>query len=286
MRTLSLAIVLPLLCSCAPEEGRRKVEEGLCGDTTPVRHLVARTLTFARAEDGVVAGFDLDGAATAQGEATGCGKPDYTSPEGEPGVDNALAGLMPFLDSTEAVGLEPLIQGAINGGEILVLFEITGVDDPTDDDCVGVEVLFGEGVPAVGSDGLLLVDQTFAVAPERPMDGPVQGAIRDGVLEARGLAFQLPVNVFDANLVFDIQDAAVRVSMDEELGIGEGILGGSFPYSDVVDGLLDTNIDQGLKDALPALVSGLADLEPDDAGQCTNMSVTLNLFLADAFVYD
>ncbi|MFT5453708.1 MAG: hypothetical protein ACI9K2_000182 [Myxococcota bacterium] len=274
-----------LLASCAPDTGKRKVSQGVCGDLEPTRHLVARQLFFARAADGVAQGFDLDGAVTASGDATGCGKEDYTSPDGVSGVDNAIAGLLPFLDSTEAVGLEPLIQSAINGGEILVLLELTGLDDLRDDDCVGVRLLFGDGVPAVGSDGLLLVDQTFPVSDEIPMDEPVIGTLRDGVLEAEGLAFDLPVDIFDANLVFEISNAAVRLSMNDETGIGDGILGGSFPYSNVLDGLLDTNIDQGLKDALPALVSGLSDLEPAADGLCQNMSVTLELGLADAFVY-
>jgi len=126
-----------------------------------VRHLVVRTLGIGRVAEGISAGFDLDASVTAPGGPTGCGVGDHVDPDGTTGIDNAFAGLMPFLDSTEAAALEPLLQQKINEGELTLLIEIAGLDDTEQDDCVAVRMLRGSGLPQLGTDGLILEDQTF-----------------------------------------------------------------------------------------------------------------------------
>ena len=286
MKTLAPLLVLLPLLSCGGDERAEKTAAGLCGASTPTRYLVAREIGFAREVEGVSDGFDIDGAVTAMGGAAGCGRADYTSPAGVPGVDNAIAGLLPLLDNTEAVGLEDIVQDAVNDGRILLLLELTGVDDFQDDDCVGVRLVFGDGMPARGSDGMILIDQTMYLSDAVPMESPIEGRIKDGVLEATGLNFDLPVEIFSASMVLAIGEASVRVALNDELGTGTGVLGGGFPYDNLLDGLLNAAIDGSLKATLPLLIPSLADLAPDDGGVCKNISVTLELGMAEVFVYD
>ena len=287
MKTLCSLAPLVVLLSCGAEpEKKGKTDAGLCGSVEPTRYLIAREIGFERETDGVSAGFDIDGAVTATGDPTGCGRADYVSPDGVGGIDNAIAGLMPFLDTTEAVGLEDIIQGAINDGRLLLLLELEGVDDWQQDDCVAVRLVFGAGMPARGSDGRLLVDQTMYLSETVAMAEPVEGRIESGVLTAEGLNFDLPIDIFSAQMVLSIGEASVRVALDEETGTAEGVLGGGFPYANLLDGLLNAAIDSTLKDALPVLIPSLADLAPDETGVCQNISVALGLGMAEVYVYD
>jgi hypothetical protein len=133
---------------------------------------------------------------------------------------------------------------------------------------------------------MILIDQTMYLSDAVPMEAPIEGRIQDGVLEASGLNFDLPVEIFSASMVLAIGEASVRVALNDEQGTGTGVLGGGFPYDNLLDGLLNAAIDGSLKDALPILIPSLADLAPDDGGVCKNISVTLKLGVAEVFVYD
>ena len=103
MRHPWLATLIGLVTACDVESGTPDVvDSGTCEPSGERVTLIARSLRFARSADGVSDGFDLDGFATSAGDDEGCGVPDLTSPDGTSGVDNAVAGLLPILDLTEA----------------------------------------------------------------------------------------------------------------------------------------------------------------------------------------
>lgn len=290
MRTF-LSLILLCAWGCA-SEGDGDSDTGLaatngffCDRQGPTRYLAVRTLVFGRAEEGVSHGFDLDDAVTVGGDATGCGVADYVSPDGTAGVDNAMAGLLPFLESTEAAALEPLIQQKINEGEVLLILEVAGLDDAENDDCVEVGFLRGMGIPQLGSDGLLLADQTYELDSSVGEPVRAKGAIRDGVLEVQDLGFLLPIVVFDFDIVLDLHSVALEVTFDDDGG-GEVILGAGFAWEPLLEELLTTPIDQVLVDALPLLLGGLADLNPNELGVCQELSVVMEMGAAGAFVFD
>ena len=118
MRTpVLLATVALLGCSAGDDSGgpAGNPTGGTCDADGPTATYVMRSLYFARSEEGVGWGFDLDGHASAAGDPEGCGKADLTDPEGQGGIDNAFAGLLPTLEQTEAVAVEGLLQDAILG---------------------------------------------------------------------------------------------------------------------------------------------------------------------------
>ena len=167
----------------------------------------------------------------------------------------------------------------------MLIVEVAGLDDPKDDDCVEVGFLRGTGIPALGSDGLLLPDQTYELDPEVGEPVRAQGAIEGGVLEVRDLGFLLPVVVFDFEIALDLHDAALQVVFAED-GTAELMLGAGFAWEPLLEELLTTPIDQVLVDALPLLLGGMADLSPDEAGACRELSVVMQMGAAGAFVFD
>lgn len=253
-------------------------------DGGETRSAVVRSIQFVRATGGVSDGFDLDGAVTAPGDAAGCGVADMTSPDGMPGIDNSFANLLPVLDLTEASAAEEIIALAIQTGDVLLMVQVSGIDDPGNDDCVSVEILQGEGVPILRADGLLAEGQTLGVDPDG-VRTVVEGTITDGVLEARGADLSLPLQILNAVFEVSIVDAAVRLTMADD-GSMDGVLGGGVD----VEALLASLNAQGVNDQVVQLVGPVLetakDLAPDDQGNCTRMSTNIAVEGVEAFVLE
>ncbi len=270
--TPRFALLCALLAGCAPVD-----EAGVD------QQLVMTQITFARAEDGVSPGFDLDGEVTGPDAPGDCGQADYVGMDGSAGVDNALARLLPFLDTTEAVAVEPLVQQAINEGELLLMVDVQGLDDFTNDDSVDVTILRATGTPFVGTDDRLEAGQTFDVNPDVEPTSVEGASLVDGVLTAQGFHVFLPLRVFDTFLEFSFADAILEVTFHDD-GSYSGVLAGRFDWSDMLDTLLAAPIDQSLKDLLPDLLLTLSDMRSDD-GVCRIMSATLEFEGKGAFFY-
>ena len=237
-------------------------------------------LRFGRPIDGTSPGFDLDGAATAAGDPTGCGAPDYAA-----GVDNALAALLPALEATEAGAAEPLIQAAINEGGLQVILRWTGVDDPQDDACVTDESLSGAGPVYIGTHDRVLPNQTLVVDETAPVSVASEGSLADGTLEAGPFELSVPFRVLDADIDLVILDGRVRLTPDG-LGGYDGVVGGGVDIAQVIATLEPLGIDRGVISLLGVLLDGAADLDPDGDGVCSRMSVALVVKAVPVFLFD
>jgi hypothetical protein len=97
---------------------------GTCA-ATPEEVWIVQSLFFGRIDGATSPGFNLDAIQGMQ-----CGARDYVSPEGERGIDNQFGGLLPIVEA-QAVGgmpLDYLVQDSIASGQILLAFELGGVD--------------------------------------------------------------------------------------------------------------------------------------------------------------
>ena len=259
------------------------IDLGACSTTEPPEVVVVQELVFARVEDGVTIGADLDDAVSEMGGPTGCGGQDYVSPDGTEGVDNAMAGLMPILEATEALALESIIQQTINGGELLVLLELDDLQDLYDDECVGLRFLNGDDVPTIGTDGFIEPSQTFSV--DWDASGTrVEGTIRDGHLIARDFDFVLPMQVFEYDFEFEVYQSYADIELHED-GSFTGFIAGGFSHAHMVETLEKTAIDKTLMEMLPGLFESVADLGPNDQGSCDLISVVLEVRGTSAFVF-
>ena len=234
----------------------------------------------ARREDGVAWGFDIDNVTSATTDPQGCYKEDLTSPNGDVGVDNAFSALIPALDSTEAVALESLVQQSINNGNLLLMLEISGVQDTQNDDCVNVSIWRGSGAPLIGTDDALMHLQSFDTDPSMPNSHISGMQIIDGKLEARPLDVELPVQVLDEDLNFSISEGGIYLDFNED-GTIQGFFGGALPIETLTD--ITTLPDVNLPEIVVDLVNSAADLFPREDGSCSAISIAFEYEAIPAF---
>lgn len=232
--------------------------------------------------EGVAPGFDLDGRVSDASDRESCFQEDFVSPDGVPGVDNQMAVLKPTIDSLTGVDFNDNLAASVRGGSLLVLVQLDGVDDFTDDDCVALSIFFGElpaGVPApdVGPDGRFEPDQTFDVSASSigmdmratiHLSGLV---IADGVLRAGPITLPIRAELPEGTFELVARDATIEVRPSAG-ALTDGLLGGGVSAEEAVAAV------SMLSDALPAtlirgVLNGVTDLDRDDRGQCKSFSI-------------
>ena len=290
-------LLIALLAGCSEAEesstvAEQKDEDGdaaaCSGTRTAV--VVVGTMDFTVAdENGHVHGFDLDGIVSEAGDPQGCGKADDVAPDGTVGVDNAFAALAPTLESLGAGAASDLVQGAIDGGELLILAELTHLDQALgpgfSDDCIGFTLHRGSGVPLMGTDGLIMVDQTFARDDAFPSSETVLATLDDGKLLAEGFSLSLPVQILDEFLVFNMRSASFYGELDEK-GDLIGYFAGGVPQKEIADQIGAIGDLGGLQDVIPPIIASTADMYPDEAGECTELSLGFDYLARPAFMVE
>jgi hypothetical protein len=279
-------LLTSLLFSCADKDGQNTPEDdsnitGSCTEGETVT-AVFSFFGYSRNENGVSWGFNLDDHVSEAGDPEGCNKADFVDPLGNEGIDNALSNLLPALESTEAAALEPLLQQSINTGDLLIMIEITGIDDRNNDDCVSVGFYRGKGSPMIGTNGMLLDGQSFERDLSLPYSIVENVSIENGHMTAMPLDIQIPAQILDEALNLHIYNGGLDITLLDDGGL-QGFLGGSIPISfltDIIE-LDDVNLPEGVS----ALLYAAADLYPDDEGVCEYLSVAFQYEAIPAFFY-
>lgn len=267
---LFIPCVFPLLLSCGDKPDDTANTLQTCSTTGETIVGVLSSITHARRVDGVVWGLNIDGFTSATTDPNGCYKEDMVDPNGNPGIDNAFSALIPALESTEAVALESLIQDSINNGNLLLMIEIAGVDSWQNDDCVDVSIWRGQGTPLVGTDGALMTHQSFFKDLNMP-NSKIEGMkIVDGILVASPLNVELPVQVLDEALNFELEDGGIHIELTED-GFMSGFFTGAVPITALTD--ITSLPDVNLPDIVQDVVRSAADLYPQPDGTCSGISV-------------
>lgn len=270
MRAAAASLLLLLGAGCAPE--------ATC-TTEPAQVWLIDSLQFGRIESSVSEGFDLDDRIGMQ-----CARRDYTDPEGRPGIDNALAGLLPVVEA-QAVGgqhLDYLLEDSIAAGQILLGFELAGIDDPSDDGCVGVRIRRLSGEPLLGTDNLLLGGQTLYPDQTAPISELGTAAIIDGRLETEPADIVLPISILDARFTLNVRGGRVRILRVSEDRV-EGVIAGGIDLEEIFGVVATLNIPSDLMATAQALIRTNADLAPVD-GACSQLSAVLVFTAVPGFV--
>ncbi len=282
-------MLLAALMGCSPTQKGAVGEDTAqtlaeCDAVDPVQVAVIREMWFARPEDGLSAGVDLDEEQSIYGGTSGCGVADFTDPEtGTQGIDNAFGPFLPALELTEGAALEVYIQDLINSGEILILIEMEGVDDAADDECVNVNLLRSQGQPTMGTDGLIASHQTFDRDPDLPTSRVESAVISEGRLTASPLQMGLPFQIFDIEHTFTMRGSTLRLDQDGADGY-TGILSGGVDKNDIIS-LVDGRTDIDIGDLIINFVNGQADLWPDESGECQGISIVFEFNATPAFIF-
>jgi len=244
-----------------------------------------RVLQFAREDEGRSAGFNLDDVITEQGSETGCGHEDFTSPTGDQGVDNQFSQLLPLIEQFGGMAIETYGQSAINSGNLLLMVELSGVDDPQNDEQVTMSIYRGLGAPLLGTNDLIEPWQTFDIDLETHWLRTEEARIVDGHLEMTGLDFTFPFYIFDFMFEITLKNARFSIRLDEDAR-HTGKLAGSISIENMLQ--IADNIEGG--DMLPGLIRNigttLADMDPDEEGACQSISTTMNFETVGAFFYE
>jgi len=281
-----LALITLLATACAAPDDDVATDVSCDGEGDSLVLLVRR-LTFSRQETtGVSDGFDLDNFTSERGDDEGCGVADLVDPNGVPGIDNAISTLLPIIESTEAAAVEPLIQDSIFNGALLLMAELSDLDDPANDACVDVSVFKGLGVPMIGADGEILPYQTLRVDPASLGNGAPANPLVDGMVDAGPIArVALPVQVLDLNTTLELFNTRLRAAEQPD-GTWRGQLGGGIGIQQLIDTVTLQNVDPAVFAAIGPALALVADLAPDETGACQQISVSFDVELVPAFVYD
>lgn len=232
---------------------------------------------------GVVPGFDIDGLKSDWRDTRACNKPDFLDPDGNPGIDNQLATLMPLIDLAGENALEGLLQGAINEGRLLLIVRAKELGDGA----LAVEMLRGDDQPLLGTDGRLLSGQTLALSAE-PMLGQSEGRGGDGAMEVGPFAVRLPVAVFTELYELDLVDARMRLRPSADGEHFEGMLGGGVTLEQIfsIVRVAGERADADLEGLFGGGIRDSADLARDASGACQQISLGVSFRAVRAHTYD
>ena len=180
------------------------------------RSAIITALSFTReSPKGVTPGFDLDGVASTDDKES-CRQPDTVDPEGNLGIDNQVARLVPTVELVYGNAIDGLVQGAINNGELEIMLDLAGAGDQRSADCVNLGVLVGKGAVALGTNGVIEGFQTFERDEKSPLSTFQGATIADGLLEAGPFDMAVPIAIFDVSFMLHFHGAHFRARIDEE----------------------------------------------------------------------
>ena len=181
----------------------------------PVQNVLLRTLYFARQEDMISEGFDLDGVSTRLGDGNGCGIADFTNSAGVEGIDNQFAVLLPMIENAGGMAIESYATAAVLSGNLLLMLELDNVESMENDPEVSLGVYRALGTPSIGADGEIEAWQTFDLDVNDHWLKVEDARIENGILRADGFQFTVPFYIFDFAFDIVLFEAQVVVEFGE-----------------------------------------------------------------------
>ncbi|MGZ3420979.1 MAG: hypothetical protein ACXVEE_24100 [Polyangiales bacterium] len=284
-RFAMIGALLASTLSCSLETNTQA--EKICrGDETKHQSYVITSLTFTReTPKGVAPGFDLDNHVTTVPDDPGCGKTDLVDPQGNPGIDNQLALLIPEIEKKVGNAIDGIIQGAINDGRLLIAFDVQHLEDQTNDDCVDMKVELAQGKPSLGTDGVVEAWQTFDLRQtgQQTSFGRA-GKITNRKFEIGPFPLRIPIAIFDVSFMVFIRDAHIRFTIDDDGNI-EGLLGGGVSIDEIAEGVKNGAGVAPLIPQIKFIGEASADLGYDPVeGKCSLVSAALAFKARPAFI--
>ncbi len=232
----------------------------------------------------VADGFNLDNRVSELGDFMTCRAADMTSLDGEMGIDNQLARLIPQVDMMTGGVLDGAVQTAINNGQMLVVITMDSVDDLCNDPEVMVSVQRVAGMPFVGSDMLPDPGQTFDLMRSAVITRTT-GRITNGVLEITPVDLPLPIAILDAQFIMNFYGAHLRLKLNND-GDSNGIIGGGISLNEFRASVAMFNIPNNLRTTVNSALLLFADLDRDSMNKCQKISGALRIIGRPAYVLE
>ncbi len=241
---------------------------------------------FREVEGKTGIGLNLDGKV---------GPKDFTSPDGEKGIDNQLyraIGCLAGYNSPDQPYVAFYEEDAMRRHSFnTMLIEITEVDDLVNDDEVivttyrGLDKVLSDATGKYMAGGTQRVDSRWG----KELINTFKGRIKDGILETDPGTFRAPLSIaFGDTGVHELKDARFRLKLTPTHA--EGLVGGYAPvwqwYLQLNTGWATHHLNYGRISA-PSLwraLMRLADGHPDADGQNTSISAAMEVRFSQVFV--
>lgn len=253
---------------------------------TTHRFLISKmTFPFADEND-QLRGFNLDGIVSKGNKPEDCTWADYTSPDGEQGIDNQMARLSPLFEPFGLGQAFAYLENSIEDSGFFAMFEVRGLDDMVNDDEVEVVFELGGGSAVMGPDADMVPWQTMCVQTDSPSLKAKLGRVEDGWLYAEFDELPFTISMFERVYVFEFRDLKVKARIDERGFLVDGLVGGTLPVSNVmalvIKGAQNTG---GLLGPMTALMDGLGDMTTED-GPCTAISTVFDFGAVPVYFFE
>lgn len=246
-------------------------------------YVIDRLIFATVAEDGSVAGFNIDNLVSDGQAAADCHSADYTGPDGSAGIDNQVAKLLDAIGPGYADQVPETIQSLISGGGLMLLLEVIGSGKPGSKGALVTRS--AEGIPLVGTDNMLLSHQTFTLAPEPLLAATDSLIFNDNGAQIGPYLLDLRFRFLATRirLPFHAAQATYTTNADGSLA---GLLGAYIAVSDALGAASFVGGDDAeLGAALQAILPTLADVRGDD-DKCSGISIALSFHAVPAYVFD
>lgn len=261
----------------------------ICMDPTAIKFAPLRTVEGTKSF-----GMNLDGNEDGAATTRSCQHDNFTSPTGEPGIDNQFYRIAGCVHAYRSIGYfhaNPNESRKIQSLAI-ILVEVTGVDDPTNDD--SVEVSFYRSIDGYPLDstsqfvpyGSYRVD-TFEGKPR--YGDTISGKIVDGVLTTEPKDVMLP---YFGNYTYQqmrIRDMRMEFKISEKGETSTGMLAGYYDVELMLHQVLNISAVHanaflscpGLYDAAHKYADGYPD---PGTGECTALSSAWTIQAVPAYL--
>lgn len=222
----------------------------------------------------MVAGYDIDGM-NSMAASTSCDDVEDFSNGARVGIDNGFAS---FATSVGAVfDLNTPLAEAFTNGDLVLIFELTGVDGATDSD-VTVDVFV---LDAGATGGNYDAGQEIAITGSAVAS--FSAALADGKLTGEASSLAININVMGSDIALTIQDAQFEADVSAS-GFANATLGGALNVDALVTTIcaIDNEQINGLcgddGGQVRQFLSNAADLTPNGDGTvCADLSIGLPL---------
>ncbi|NQZ96869.1 MAG: hypothetical protein HRU01_10185 [Myxococcales bacterium] len=242
---------------------------------------------------GVAAGFDLDGSVSTLENSSpdSCAHQDFSGQAGEPGIDNQLWRVLGCVTGYQRGSIidEYAITNIREGGRT-ILIQISDIDDPRNDEHVGVAIFSSPDQIPVDAAGELLSWASLSIAEDERYRNVTSGKLVDGVVTAGPVDLLLDFNGQFLDAEYRLRGAHLRLELEPD-GNARGLIGGYWDIAKFYDAYAVQATRSGVFNVgfrCPAIYKALkreADAFPDaETGECSAISTAFRVAAIPAFL--
>lgn len=266
-------------------------KRGPNGEDVCANPLIVQDPPLKIVEGKISYGMNLDGNVDGLPTENTCSHENFTTPDGEPGIDNQLYRLLGCTYGWRDSGyIETNANGELRDtSQGVTLIEISDVDDRHNDDDVTVRMYRANDVLPKDSQGNILPFASYRVHDIPGYGNAAKGKIKDGVLTTSPIEAFLPYYGNLAHSEIHLRDMRLRLDLHATQDRAKGMIAG---YRDVEN--FWTYFRKGGYMAVTGQFScpatyvaawELADGYPDpETGKCTALSSAYSIEAIPAFV--